>query len=391
MSSSRSPSSSKQNYLRLLAIQVEKIYDTFHRFLAWATGRLGKPMSAEIYHAAQMSGGVMVKGRVLLSRKWRDPLEEDHPVVNFFQMLKRWATPERPNSLVRISLGGKEYDVRADKEAYFEQFIPKEECLSEEVFIELPESEVSKPSSHSVFTVGADSTRLIISDIDDTVLVTHAAKTLRMIATTLFGNALTRQLFPGSSELYQSLRHGKTEKDEENPITYVTSSPFNLHSLLVLIFDENRLPTGPFFMTDWGLDVDKWFKRSHSAHKKEAIRTTLDWYPEKPAILIGDSGQHDTMIYIDMALEFPDRIDTILIRDVSGEERREELQSKIQLIQDSDVMFSFFESSYEAAEILTQRGWISDEQRRKVQAAVKESEKSILETLTHAKPHRNPH
>lgn len=384
MPSPRSVSPSKRNYLRLFAIQLEKVYDRFHRFLAWVTGRLGKPMAAEIYHAAQMSGGVMVKGRVLLARKWRDPLEEDHPVVNLFQMLKRWATPERPNSLVRISLGGKAYDVRADKEAYFETLIPEEECFSDEVLIEHPESKVSEPSTHSVFQVGKNSTHLVISDIDDTVLITHAAKTLRMIATTLFGNALTRQIFPGTSELYQFLRQGKTENSEDNPIAYVTSSPFNLHGLLMLIFDENRLPAGPFFMTDWGLDVDKWFKKSHGEHKTEAIRTSLKWYPEKPVILIGDSGQHDTMIYVDMALEFPGRIDTILIRDVSGVERREELKAKIELLKDSNVLFSFFESSYEASEILTQRGWISENQRQKVQAALKEGEKSLLQTLTHA-------
>lgn len=382
MSSQRSEPTRKKNYLRLLALQLEKVYDAFHRFLAWATGRLGKPMAAEIYHAARISRGVAVKGRVLLARKWRDPRLEDHPLVNLFQMLKRWATPERPYSLVRVSLGGHPFEQRADNEGYFEIIVPREECLTDEVLVELPESEVSDPSTHPIFNTGKDSNVLVISDIDDTVLISHAAKTLRMIVTTLFGNALTRQLFPGTAELYQSLRHGKNDENEENPILYVTSSPFNLHGLLVLIFDENRLPVGPFFMTDWGLDVDKWLTKSHREHKGESIRAALDWYPEDPVILIGDSGQHDTMIYVDIALEYPDRIDSILIRDVSGVQRREELEHEVALLKDSNVKFSFFETSHDAAEILAQQGWLSGKQRDRVQEAVAEGEKSLLHSLT---------
>src|SRR5690606_25370265 len=157
-----------------------------------------------------------------------------------------------------------------------------------------------------------------------TVLVTHAAKLLRMIATTLFGNALTRQLFPGTVALYEALRRGPDPAvDEGNAIAYVTSSPFNLHGLLYLIFKENGLPPGAFFMTDWGLDEDRWLTRSHRDHKLGAIRQVLDWYPETPVILIGDSGQHDTSIYVETALTFPGVIAQILIRNVSDDDRIE--------------------------------------------------------------------
>lgn len=358
---------SRRSCLRILALQIEKAYDALHRFLAWATGRLGKPMVAEIYHATPTADGVSVKGRVLLARNIREPSPDDSRLTNLFQMLRRWATPERPRSRVRLSLGGNPVEQIADGEGYFDIHIPPGDCQKDTLLVELPDSEVSPPATHKLYDVGDSFDHLVISDIDDTVLITHATRTLRLLATTMLGNALTRQLFPGTPELYQALRNGPIpEEKRQNPLCYVTSSPFNLHGLLHLIFEKNGLPLGPFFMTDWGLDTDKWFKKSHHEHKVDAIETAMAWFPEKPVILIGDSGQHDTMIYVEMALKHPHRVDTILIRNVCGPERTAELASVVEELHEVGTHFSFFANTVEAAEILTHRGWISPEQGQSV-------------------------
>ena len=369
------PSPSKRSFLRLLVLQVERGYDAIHRFLAWITGRLGKPMTAEVYHAAPVAGGIAVKGRVLLKREWREPDPDDPAWRNLIQMLKRWTTPERPNSLVRISHGDEALEVRADREGYFEVVLPDEDVSAELLHIEFPESEVSPSVCHEVLAVSPDPEVLIISDVDDTVLVTHAATRLRMIATTLFGNALTRQLFPGAPELYQALQRGKNDGvGPRNPIAYVTSSPYNLHGLLQLIFEENGLPLGLFFMNDWGLEVEHWFKKSHRDHKLAAIEQALKWYPDKPVILIGDSGQHDTAIYLEVARTCPDRVSQILIRAVSREDRLEELRESAEELEESKVGVAFFSDSAEAARILAGRGWISERDRALVSDAADREE-----------------
>ncbi len=261
---SSTPPVKRRRWVLLAALQLQKVYDAFHRFLAKITGRLGKPMAAEMYFAVQHDTSVSLKGRVLLARKWRHPHVNDHPLFNLFQMVRRWATPERPYSLVRASAGGAAFEERADREGYFEIEIPLEEVTSGEAYIELPESRNSEPSHWEINRPGEASSCLFISDIDDTVLVTDVAKILKMIATTLFGNALTRQLFPGTAALYQALQHGPDPAiDQNNLLAYASSSPYKLHALLYLIFKENQLPVGPFFMTDWGLAEDQWLSRSH--------------------------------------------------------------------------------------------------------------------------------
>lgn len=384
----------RRNWLRWSVVKVARLYDWFHRLLARITGRLGKPMAPEIYYAIEHNKSVAVKGRVLLSRKWREPKVSDPKWLNLFQMGKRWATPERPFSLVKISAGGEPIEIRSDREGYFEIELPLDQVHADRILVEMPESEVSRPARHGIKKPGEHSRCLVISDIDDTVLVTHAATTLRMIATTVFGNALTRQLFPGTVELYRALKRGVTaESHENNPLAYVTSSPFNLHGLLQLIFKENGLPEGSYFMTNWGIDYDQWFKKSHHEHKLESIRHALDWFPGKKAILIGDSGQHDTEIYIDIAQEYPGRIDQILIRDVDGPERIDFLQSDVDRLHDTGTEIAFFQDSGIAANILHKRGWITDDQCRKVSEAVETAAHTrrelIFERVTDAEPHRN--
>jgi phosphatidate phosphatase APP1 len=363
----------RKSYIRLIFVQIEKIYNAVHRFLAWITGRLGKPMTAEIYYATPVDWGVTVKGRALLAKEWHEPRPEDSRLKNFVQMFKRWTTPERPFTLLRLSLGGNSVDVRADNEGYFEADIPKSQCHSDTLLIELPESEVSDSIEHPLHHVGKDFRVVVVSDIDDTVLITHAAKRLRMVATTIFGNARTRQLFPGSPELFHALHEGASGSHEGNPINYVTSSPFNLHSLLQLIFQENKVPMGPFFMTDWGIDADKWFKISHRDHKINSLEEAIKWHPDKPVILIGDSGEHDTAIYVEAALMHPHLIDLILIRDVTSRERLERLNEEVTKLEETGTRFAFFRDSTEAAIVLHERGWISSEQLKEVTEAVERS------------------
>ncbi|MEH6406863.1 MAG: App1 family protein, partial [Leeuwenhoekiella sp.] len=56
-------------------------------------------------------------------------------------------------------------------------------------------------------------------------------------------------------------------------------------------------------------------------HKQHEIRNILKTYPDLNFILIGDSGEHDADIYIEIAEEYPERILAIYLRSVNHEKR----------------------------------------------------------------------
>jgi phosphatidate phosphatase APP1 len=160
----------------------------------------------------------------------------------------------------------------------------------------------------------------VISDIDDTVLVSHAASPFRMALTALLNNARTRSPFPGVAAFYQSLQAG-VRGDEHNPIFYVSSSPWNFYDLLVEFMQVNEIPAGPLLLRDYGRQNLR--DIGHRDHKRQAIDALLAAYPALPFVLMGDSGQEDPEIYASVVQDFPDRILGIHIRDVTpGSARR---------------------------------------------------------------------
>ena len=89
-----------------------------------------------------------------------------------------------------------------------------------------------------------DATFGILSDIDDTILETGVQRVGRMIRQTITGSAVTRTAFPGAAELYRDLAA------EANPVFYVSSSPWNLHSFLLAFLRHRAFPAGPLLLRD---------------------------------------------------------------------------------------------------------------------------------------------
>ena len=100
-------------------------------------------------------------------------------------------------------------------------------------------------------------------------------------------------------------------------------------------------------------------------------------------ILIGDSGQYDTSIYVETALAHPGVISQILIRDVSDGNRIDLLQAEVDKLENSGTRFSFFKDSAEAAATLEAGGWISPAQRAEVDRIVHEPPPSLIDLVTH--------
>ncbi|MGH3088035.1 MAG: App1 family protein, partial [Rubrobacteraceae bacterium] len=202
----------------------------------------------------------------------------------------------------------------------------------------------------------------VISDIDDTVVLSKAASVLKMFWIVLLNNAHTRLPFPGVGAFYEALHRGG-DGSRRNPLFYVSSSPWNIYDLLVDFMDVHGVPAGPIFLKDWSPTV----LGKHEDHKLGLIRRLLADYPDLPFVLIGDSGQEDPEIYHDAAIENPGRIQAIYIRDVTGEERRKEITALSKRI--PDVQMKLVKDSAAAAEHALSLDLVSRESAREVFAA----------------------
>jgi phosphatidate phosphatase APP1 len=196
----------------------------------------------------------------------------------------------------------------------------------------------------------------IISDLDDTVIETHATSLLAMSRTTFLHNAKTRLPFAGVAEFYKALQIGRNGK-RNNPFFYVSSSPWNLYDLLQEFLDFNGIPAGPLLLRDLGLDSNSITANSdHQSHKLKEIKQILDTYPALQFILIGDTGQEDPAIYQQVVKDYPNRILAIYIRDVELSDRKKIAIDVSESLMEQKVEMIVVENTIEAAKHAAEMG-----------------------------------
>jgi len=188
----------------------------------------------------------------------------------------------------------------------------------------------------------------VISDIDDTLLETGVVSKLKwkVLVNSLFKHAENRMAFAGAATIYSKLHQG-ISGEEANPIFYVSNSPWNLYRYLEYFLKHNNFPKGPILLRDFRTPFDKTKKRKVS-HKEHEIKNIIKTYPNMEFVLIGDAGEHDIDIYLDVVKHYPDRIKAIYIRTVNHKKRMLRIQ---RLIKDyTNVPVLLFKDSEEVLE-----------------------------------------
>ncbi len=161
----------------------------------------------------------------------------------------------------------------------------------------------------------------VISDIDDTILHTGVVSSLKwqVIINTFFRSVGKRKPLEGAAHFYHLLHRGKSGTNA-NPIFYVSHSPWNLYRYLEMFLTINDFPKGPILLRS----MSSFWNRKYLAekpHKQHEIVNILKTYPKLPFILIGDSGERDADIYIEIAKLYPGRVAAIYLRNVKHKKR----------------------------------------------------------------------
>lgn len=319
-----------------------------------------KPYRIVYYRGFGSPSAVWLKGRVLRERNLSTPSDQDTYWNNLLATYQRFETDEVPNVVVRVDAFGQTHTTTTDEEGYFEVTInPPNDLPPGRVWFPVTYSldDITQPTTGEpvkkegyLMVSPVFSQFGVISDIDDTVLVTGATSLLQTARLTFLGNAYTRLPFAGVAAFYRALQSGPVTT-LFNPIYYVSSSPWNLYDLLIDFFRIQGVPKGPILLRDLGLDPSLLSSQSHHTHKLAMIRKVLDVNPQLPFVLIGDSGQQDPEIYAQVVRDNPGRIKAIYIRDVStGSERDDSVQKLIQATQQFDVPMLLVADTVAAAE-----------------------------------------
>ena len=273
---------------------------------------------------------LFLKGRVLEEGGITHAGRDDAVWKNILNMARRFASDEVAGARVRASFEGLQVETTADVEGFFEVCFELAEPLDGpggwyRVALEL----LSPPSPGGVKVTSTGHVLVprgarfgVISDLDDTVVRSSATNVLKMAWIVVRNNAHTRLPFEGVAAFYRALQLGP-DSIYSNPIFYVSSSPWNIYDMLVDFLNVHGVPHGPLFLKDWSLSV----LGKHRDYKIGVIRRLLRTYEGLPFVLIGDSGEEDPEIYLQVVQEHQGRIKAVYIRDVTSVERDAEVRA----------------------------------------------------------------
>jgi phosphatidate phosphatase APP1 len=175
-----------------------------------------------------------------------------------------------------------------------------------------------------------------------------------LLKNSLLTNAYNRIPLKGAAEFYQKLHVGR-DGTPNNPIFYLSNSPWNLYEYLKLFLDHNGFPKGPILLRKFRTPFDGSLK-PEKPHKQKEIANILKTYPDMNFILIGDSGEHDASIYTDIAAQYPNRILAIYLRSVKHKKQMSRVRSIIDNFETTPVLM--VETSQKAVEHAKDHGFI---------------------------------
>jgi phosphatidate phosphatase APP1 len=253
------------------------------------------------------SGWVRLLGRALLT-------DTPGPEAELVRGWRRFVTLPLPEVAVQVTVGDLRTTVRSGDGGYFDTRLELDLAPGWHDATLTPAH--GQPSTAVVRVVGPAERDGVVSDIDDTVLVTALPRPLRAFWNTFVRHESARRPVPGMAGLFQHLR-----ADRPEPFTaYVSTGPWNVAPSLERFLARHDFPPGPLLMTDWGPSDGRWF-RSGRQHKHDSLRRLLADLPQLTWTLVGDDGQHDPALYDDLVAEHPDRVAMVLIRQLTPTEQ----------------------------------------------------------------------
>jgi len=190
----------------------------------------------------------------------------------------------------------------------------------------------------------------IISDIDDTFLISHSNSFFKKLYVMLSKNINKRKVFDDVVKHYQRLsRAGQDSEHAFNSFFFVSSSEWNLYDFIAEFADMHELPKAVIKLKKikTGLrDFVKSGRGSHD-HKFIKIKDIISFYPHLKYVLLGDDSQHDPYLYERICKIFPMNIKAVYIRQTSSKQNGK-VQRVLSNLETMNVSTCYFRDSEKA-------------------------------------------
>ena len=198
--------------------------------------KIKKKGSIKVYHGFGHKQDMEVFGHVFNKRRTLRNKYSRNGFVNMLALLRLFFIKPLPD--IPVELSWQKLEVKGHTE--YDGFFRLSWQSPEEVDAGWHDVEVTstsdngiEPGSGKIF-VPHITQYGFISDIDDTVMVSHSATIWKRLQQLLFKNPADRFIFKDTALHYELLSAAHTTRDAPNPFFYISSSEWNLYDYLTL-------------------------------------------------------------------------------------------------------------------------------------------------------------
>lgn len=154
----------------------------------------------------------------------------------------------------------------------------------------------------------------VISDIDDTVKISHVTDKKKLLAKTF-----TQEFEPAPG---MAARYRQLATERGAAFIYVSSSPWQLYPELAKMLADGGFPQpAAFHLKTFRLKDSRVFDLTADPFEAKVARieSIIADHPQRDYILVGDTGERDPEVYAVIASAHPDRVKRVLLRNVTDE------------------------------------------------------------------------
>lgn len=190
----------------------------------------------------------------------------------------------------------------------------------------------------------------IISDIDDTFLISHSNNFLKKLYVMLLKNIEKRKIFDDVVNHYKHLSRAGQENDTaSNSFFYVSSSEWNLYGFINDFVEIHELPKAVVKLKKikTGISDFLFTGRGSHDHKFEKVKDIISFYPNLQYVLLGDDSQKDPFIYERICKIFPKNVKAVYLRQ-TGKKKKANIQKIVENIESLNVETCYFKHSEKA-------------------------------------------
>ncbi|WP_454108428.1 App1 family protein [Leifsonia shinshuensis] len=297
--------------------RAARVEDAFHEFRARRARKHGFLATVVPYTGYGSPTWVRILGRVLLAKEPRPGSRAERKHRRREESIRGWRSfisVPVGDVEVTVQIDGAHHVVKPDRGGVIDTVLPVQLKPGWHT-VKLTTPESARVFEAPVYIVDPKATFGIISDVDDTVMVTALPRPLLAAWNTFVLDEHARVPTPGMAVLLERLAAAHPGA----PVIYLSTGAWNVAPTLTRFLSRNLFPAGPLLLTDWGPTHDRFF-RSGREHKRTSLARLAEEFPGLKWLLIGDDGQHDEVLYGEFTTEHPDNVAGVAIRQLSNSE-----------------------------------------------------------------------